>query len=88
MPSSHPSSEEDSDSLPGSSGSISDPQPLDLVSQQIRNAIAVVITAMWAVGIIADALSTAFELSPFVYATMMGLAASIFGANFVKGIKG
>lgn len=87
MPSSHPSPEQDSGSPPGSSGSNSDPPSHDLVSQQIRNAIAIIITAMWAVGIVADALSTAFELSPFVYATMMGLAASIFGSNFVKGIK-
>jgi hypothetical protein len=57
------------------------------VSVRVKNAIAVVITAMWAGGIIADAALKDFALSPFVYSTMLGLAASIFGSSFVKGFK-
>lgn len=65
------------------------PPPLpELVSQRVRTIIALIITAVWAVGIVADGLSTKFELSPFVHATMLGLAASLFGSNFVKGMKG
>lgn len=84
--SSQPSSEEQSASPPAQSGSSFDPPDL-IVSQRVRNGIAIVITTVWAIGIVADALSKAFELSPFVYATMMGLAASIFGSNFVKGMR-
>ena len=81
----HPSEREPVSSSE-SSGSSTDQEDL-LVSQRIRNGIAIVITGVWAAGIIADALSSAFELSPFVYATMMGLATAIFGSNFVKGLK-
>lgn len=58
-----------------------------LTNQKVRNAVALVITLTWAGGIIADALSTTFELSPFVYMTQLGLAAALFGGGFVKGIK-
>lgn len=97
MPSPTHSGSEPSD-LPlepsGGGSSPSEPPPiadpvLDLftVSVRVKNAIAVVITAVWAVGIIADAGLKDFSLSPFVYSTMLGLAASIFGSSFVKGFK-
>lgn len=57
------------------------------VSVKVKNGIAIVITVMWAGGIIADAALADFSLSPFVYSTMLGLAASIFGSSFVKGIR-
>ncbi len=60
---------------------------LVFVSPRIRNGIAIVITSVWAVGILADAVLATFELSPFVYMTMLGLAAAIFGSGFVKGVK-
>lgn len=92
MPSPTQPSPESADSLPESSGQgpplVSEPG-LDLftVSDRVKNAIAVVITATWAIGIVADAAMKDFALSPFVYSTMLGLAASIFGSSFVKGFK-
>ncbi len=59
-----------------------------VVSMRVRNGMAITIVAIWAVGIIADALSADFVLSPFVYLTLIGLASSVFGANFVKGLRG
>lgn len=61
--------------------------PVAIVDAKTRRVIALVVTGMWAVGIIADAAFTTFELSPFVYLTMLGLASAIFGADFVKGMK-
>jgi hypothetical protein len=78
-----PPSEHSPDSEPGPGG-----QPPELVSQRVRTAIALTITAVWAVGIVADGLSDKFQLSPLVHAAMLGLAASIFGSNFVKGMRG
>lgn len=46
------------------------------------------ITVVWAAGITADAFLPGFQLSGWVYATMLGLASAIFGSNFVKGIRG
>jgi hypothetical protein len=57
------------------------------VSVRVKNMVAIVITAVWAGGIIADAALKDFALSPFVYSTMLGLAASIFGSSFVKGFR-
>ena len=92
MPSSTPPSPEPPASQPGSSGPGPQSAPdagLDLftVSARVKNVIAIVITATWAVGIVADAALKDFSLSPFVYSTMLGLAASIFGSSFVKGFK-
>lgn len=86
MSSSHQPSEQERASPSESSGNTSEPFDL-LVSQRTRNGIAITITAVWAIGIIADAVSAAFELSPYVYMTMIGLATTIFGSNFMKGIK-
>jgi hypothetical protein len=87
---------------PGSDSSDSSPAPAGLtstngngtgptdtftVSVRVKNAVAIVITAVWAGGIIADAALKDFSLSPFVYSTMLGLAASIFGSSFVKGFR-
>lgn len=60
----------------------------ELVSPRVRNAIAVFITMVWGVGLVADSVSTNFELPTSVHVIMLGLAASIFGSNFVKGIRG
>lgn len=57
------------------------------VSPRVRNAIAAVITTIWAAGVIADAGLANFELSVLVHSMMAGLAASIFGSSFVKGIR-
>jgi hypothetical protein len=45
------------------------------------------ITAVWALGIVADALIDKFTLSPWVYVTMLGTASASFGANFVKAVR-
>jgi hypothetical protein len=90
MPSSTPPGSEPSASPPGSPGPTSPAaeQPdLFTVSARVKNAIAIVITACWAGGIVADAALKDFSLSPFVYSTMLGLAASIFGSSFVKGFR-
>lgn len=58
-----------------------------LTNQKIRSVVALIITITWAGGITADALLADFELSPFAYMTMLGLAAALFGGGFVKGIK-
>ena len=81
------------DSPLGSAGDGSVPPPpgeaIDpiTVSVRVKNMVAIVITAVWAGGIIADAALKDFALSPFVYSTMLGLAASIFGSSFVKGFR-
>lgn len=85
MPSSIPHGPDSSDSLP-------EPSSLpavaaDTVSVRVKNAIAVTITICWAGGIVADAALKDFALSPFVYSTMLGLAASIFGSSFVRGLR-
>lgn len=97
MPSTTPSGSDSSGSLPEPPGLAAPPivpapafdSPSDVftVSIRVKNAIAVTITAVWAIGIIADAGLKDFSLSPFVYSTMLGLAASIFGSSFVKGFK-
>lgn len=96
MPSATPPASDSSDlplEPPGRVSRDVEPPSLDpttdlfTVSVRVKNAIAVVITAMWAGGIIADAALKDFSLSPFVYSTMLGLAASIFGSSFIKGFK-
>jgi hypothetical protein len=57
------------------------------VSTRVKNAIAITITAVWAGGICVDAILADFSLSPFVHSAMLGLATSIFGSSFVKGIR-
>lgn len=67
-----------------------DPAPVvepSVVSAKVKNGVAIVITACWAGGIAADMLLKDFELSPFVYSTMLALAGSIFGSSFVKGVR-
>lgn len=57
------------------------------ISPRMRNGIALVITTVWAGSFVADVTLASFETSPFIYMTMLGLAAAIFGSGFVKGIK-
>lgn len=59
----------------------------DSVSPPIRNVIAVVITAVWALGMVADAAMSTFALPSPVHAIMLGLATAVFGSNFVKGLR-
>lgn len=92
MPSSTPPGPDSSASQPASSGRApphagGEAAPDLTVSARVKNAIAITITACWAGGIVADALVKDFSLSPFVYSTMLGLAASIFGSSFVKGLR-
>jgi hypothetical protein len=79
----------DSSAAPAGLGSTNGPAVPDplTVSVRVKNAVAIVITAVWAGGIIADAALKDFSLSPFVYSTMLGLAASIFGSSFVRGFR-
>ncbi|HEX8344742.1 MAG TPA: hypothetical protein VF657_08365 [Actinoplanes sp.] len=58
------------------------------ISPRWKNVIAIVITTVWAGGVLADAALIHFELSPYVHALMLCLGASVFGSNFVKGIRG
>jgi len=61
----------------------------DLVSKAVRDRLAYTIMVMWITGIVADVvMGDAFTLSPYVYFTMIGLASSVFGSNFVKDIRG
>jgi len=57
------------------------------VSPGVRNGIAVAITAVWALGMIADVAMTTFSAPSAVHAIMLGLAASVFGSNFIKGVR-
>lgn len=85
MTSPSPSSEPPSDSRSGSPT-----PPLDdgvSVSPRVRNGIAITITAVWAVGLIADAAMSTFSQHTLVHTALIGLAASVFGSNFVKGLR-
>lgn len=59
----------------------------DSVSPRVRNGIAITITAVWALGMVADVAMSTFSPPTVVHAIMLGLAASVFGSNFIKGIR-
>lgn len=54
-----------------------------MISDRIRNGIAVVITAVWAVSFLADIASDSYEPSPYLHAIMLVVAGSAFGASIV-----
>ena len=59
-----------------------------LVSKGTRTGIAITITAVWAIGLLADAYSTKFSLPWQVHTIMFCTAAAIFGGTaFLKGLK-
>jgi hypothetical protein len=74
-------------SATGSGPSTPPPGPSGAISDRTRNVIALTITAVWALGIVADILIEKFALSPWVYATMFSLSGAAFGANFVRSIR-
>ena len=57
------------------------------VSPRVRNGIAVAITTVWAAGMTADVAMSTFAAPAAIHAIMLGLAASVFGSNFVKGLR-
>lgn len=85
MTSSPPSAQEPPGSLPEPPGL--PPDDGVSVSPRVRNGIAIAITAVWALGMVADAAMSTFKLDTLTHATMLGLAAAVFGSNFVKGIR-
>lgn len=54
------------------------------MSQKVINGIAVVITAVWAMSSIADALMTTYSPAPEVHGIMMIVAGAAFGRNIIK----
>lgn len=87
-PPSQPGSPSEQPGSPSVTPETGPPEVPPLIPQSVAVVIALAITLVWVVGIVADAVSTQFELNPFVYVTMLGLAGSIFGSNFIKGMKG
>lgn len=82
-----PPSEEPSVSPSATPEPTPDVSPIVGISANMRNGIALVITVVWAGSFVADVVLGDFETSPFIYMTMLGLAAAVFGSGFVKGIK-
>lgn len=58
------------------------------MNTRIRNGMAVVITAVWALSFVADIFVKEYDPSPFLHMIMMGLATAVFGANFLTGANG
>lgn len=62
-----------------------------IVPQRTRIRIAYTITGIWTVSVLTSiGLSIRgdeWQPNPWLMMTMVGLAAAVFGSNFVKGIK-
>lgn len=58
------------------------------MDRRITNAIAIVITLVWAASFLADIFIPRYDVSPFVHMIMMGLAGAIFGKSFISGSNG
>lgn len=56
------------------------------MDKKVSNAIAIIITFVWASSFIADILIVEYSPSPFVHMIMMGLAGAIFGQGFIKTV--
>jgi len=54
------------------------------INRTVANAIAIVITAVWAASFIADIFIKDYDPSPFVHFIMLGVAGAIFGHSFFK----
>lgn len=89
MASPSPSSELQPPGRPGSSASGNgngNGNGTGTVNARVRTAIALVITAVWAGSFVADIVVPDYTPSPFLHMIMIGLAAAVFGSNFVKGV--
>lgn len=57
------------------------------MDRHVSNAIAAVVTLVWAASFIADIALAEYSPSPFVHMIMMGLAGATFGQGFIKTIN-
>ncbi len=75
---------------PSSNGQVDKPNgsrsrsPLDVVSPRTRNAVALVITAVWALTLLAPLAFPKFVPSPYASFAMLTMAGAIFGSNFIR----
>lgn len=58
------------------------------MDRHVSNAIAGVVTFVWAASFIADIALAEYSPSPFVHMIMMGLAGATFGQGFIKTMNG
>lgn len=58
------------------------------MDKKVSNAIAVIITIVWAASFMADIAIDEYSPSPFVHMIMMGLAGATFGQGFIKSVNG
>lgn len=89
MTSPSPSSEPPSGSPSGRSGNgsgVNGNGNGTTVNARVRTAIALIITTVWAGSFVADIVVADYTPSPFLHMIMIGLAAAVFGSNFVKGV--
>jgi hypothetical protein len=56
----------------------------NVIHNNVANAIAIVITLVWAASFIADIFVVNYDPSPFVHFIMLGVAGAIFGHSFFK----
>lgn len=57
------------------------------MDRHVSNAIAGVVTVVWAASFIADIALAEYSPSPFVHMIMMGLAGATFGQGFIKTVS-
>lgn len=56
----------------------------EIVSSRTRNIVALVVTTVWALTLVAPLFIKGFVPSPYASFAMLGMAGAIFGSNFMR----
>lgn len=54
----------------------------------LRGLVGGVVTAMWALSVLADMSRSDYEMSPFVHLAMMTVAGALFGVDLLRRKNG
>lgn len=54
------------------------------MDKRVVNAIAIVVTCVWAVSFLADIAMKTYEPSPYIHVIMMAVAGAAFGGGLIR----